>query len=104
MAINEWIQINDKIRRKVFPPGEKMMSMAIAFEQGGIGPEHSHPHEQTGYVISGKIQMSIAGETFIFSEGDFIQVPSGVPHAVLALEKSLVLENFTPIREDLLSG
>lgn len=104
MPVNEWVQINDKIRRKVFPPGASMMSMVISFKQGGFGPEHSHPHEQTGYVISGKIEMRIAGETFLFSEGEFIHVPSGVPHSVLALEDTLLLENFTPLREDLLNG
>ncbi|CAI6017348.1 cupin domain-containing protein [Cohnella sp. JJ-181] len=104
MPIDEWQQINPLIRRKVFPPGERLMSMAIEFKKGGAGPEHAHPHEQLGYVVSGKIRMRLNGAEIIASAGEQVCVPGGVSHSVEALEDSLVLEAFTPLREDLLGS
>ncbi|SFB34874.1 Cupin domain-containing protein [Cohnella sp. OV330] len=104
MPIDEWQQINPLIRRKVFPPGERLMSMAIEFKKGGIGPEHAHPHEQLGYVVSGKIRMVLDGAEIVASAGEQVVVPGGVSHSVEALEDSLVLEAFTPLREDLLGS
>ncbi|MBP1994028.1 cupin domain-containing protein [Paenibacillus eucommiae] len=104
MKLGDWQQINELIRRKVFPPGEQIMSMLVDFKKGGTGPEHSHPHEQLGFVASGKIKITIAGVEHVLVAGEQIHVPSDQPHFVVALEDSLVLETFTPLREDLLNS
>lgn len=80
------------------------MSMAIDFKKGGIGPAHAHPHEQLGYVVSGKIRMLLDGVEIVVAAGEQVVVPGGVSHSVEALEDSLVLEAFTPLREDLLGS
>ncbi|MCD9023791.1 cupin domain-containing protein [Cohnella silvisoli] len=103
MSQEAWQQINPEIRRKILPPGKQMMSMLIEFKQGGFGPEHAHPHEQLGFVIQGKIKMLLDGKEIVAEAGDQVCVPGNIPHSVLALEDSLVLETFTPLREDLLS-
>ena len=100
----EWQYISSEIRRKIFPPGKEMMSMLIEFKVGGYGPEHSHPHEQLGFVVKGKIKMVLDEKEIIASAGEQIWVPGNVSHSVLALEDSLVLETFTPLREDLLAS
>jgi len=100
----EWQYISTEIRRKIFLPGKEMMSMLIEFKVGGYGPEHSHPHEQLGFVVKGKIKMVLDGEEIIARAGEQICVPGNVSHSVLALEDSLVLETFTPLREDLLAS
>jgi quercetin dioxygenase-like cupin family protein len=102
LSYNEWERVNDLIRRKRLTPGERMMSMLVEFKSGGFGPEHSHPHEQLGYVISGKIEMKLAGVLHTISAGEQIHVASNIPHSVMALEHTLLLETFTPLREDLL--
>ncbi|MFC5401225.1 cupin domain-containing protein [Cohnella soli] len=99
---NEWERVNKRIRRKVFQPGLHMMSMLVEYEKGGIGPEHAHPHEQLGYVVQGAIQMTIGGQTVRVSAGEQVHVPGNVLHSVLALEDTLLLETFTPLREDLM--
>ncbi len=99
-----WQQISPAIRRKVLPPGERMMSMLIDFKKGGYGAEHAHPHEQLGYVVSGIIWMKLGDDEKVVHAGEQIYVPGGVPHDVLALEDSLVLETFTPLRHDLLES
>lgn len=99
----EWQIISREIRRKILPPGKQMMSMLVEFKQGGFGEEHAHPHEQLGYVIYGQIKMTLDGHEIIAGQGEQIIVPGGVSHSVLALEDSLIIETFTPLREDLLS-
>ena len=99
---NEWERVNERIRRKFFQPGEQIMSMLVEFEEGGIGPEHSHPHEQLGFVVRGAIEMTIGGQAVRVTAGEQIHVPGNVLHSVLALEDTLLLETFTPLREDLL--
>jgi quercetin dioxygenase-like cupin family protein len=99
-----WQSINSEIRRKVLSPGERMMSMLIDFKKGGYGAEHAHPHEQLGFVLSGKIRMRLGGEEKVVHAGEQICVPGGVLHDVMALEDSLVLETFTPLRHDLLES
>ncbi len=99
-----WQVISSEIRRKIFPPGENLMSMLIEFKKGGYGPEHSHPHEQLGFVVKGKIKMTLDGKEIIAEAGEQVWVSGHVSHSVTALEDSLVLETFTPLREDLLSS
>ncbi|WP_256756865.1 cupin domain-containing protein [Cohnella sp. WQ 127256] len=103
MSQGEWQQISQEIRRKILPPGKQLMSMLVEFKQGGFGPEHAHPHEQLGYVVSGKIKMVLGDKEIVVATGEQVWVPSNVPHSVLALEDTLLLETFTPLREDLLA-
>jgi quercetin dioxygenase-like cupin family protein len=99
-----WQQINELIRRRIFAPGETIMSMLVEFKQGGFGPEHSHPHEQLGFVIMGKIEIMIAGVAHQVSVGEQIFVPGNQLHSVKALEDTQLLEIFTPLRQDLLDS
>lgn len=103
MLQGEWQQISLQIRRKIFTPGTQLMSMLVEFKQGGFGPEHAHPHEQLGFVVKGKIKMVLDNKEIVAEAGEQVLVPSNVPHSILALEDSLVLETFTPLREDLLA-
>jgi quercetin dioxygenase-like cupin family protein len=100
----KWQQINELIRRKIFTPGESIMSMLVEFKQGGFGPEHSHPHEQLGFVVMGKIEITIAGVVHQVSAGEQIYVPGNQLHSVKALEDTQLLETFTPLRQDLLDS
>jgi quercetin dioxygenase-like cupin family protein len=99
-----WQQINELIRRKIFAPGETIMSMLVELKQGGMGTEHSHPHEQLSFVVTGKLEFTISGILHYVSSGEQILVPSNQLHTVLALEDTQVLETFTPLRQDLLDS
>lgn len=104
MEYGNWQKVNELIRRKVLAPGESMMSMVVEYKQGGFGPEHSHPHEQLGFIISGKIKITIAGVDHEVSAGEQICVPGNQLHSVLALEDSQILETFSPLRLDILES
>jgi quercetin dioxygenase-like cupin family protein len=103
-SFGNWQQAAPGIRRKIFEPGEQIMSMLIAFDQGAVGPAHSHPHEQLTFVISGKLKVTTPEETVEVSGGEQIRIPGNQTHAVVALEPSVVLETFTPLREDLIAA
>ena len=72
----------------------------IDIEKGAILPAHSHMHEQTTQVISGKLEMTIDGETQILEPGIITLIPSNVIHSAVALTDCKVTDIFFPVRED----
>ena len=80
-----------------------MMQMQVRLEAGSHLPEHQHPHEQITYVISGRLRMLVAGEPRELGPGDTVYLHSEVRHGVDVLEDTLVIDTFSPPREDLLA-
>ena len=72
------------------------------FEEGAELPKHSHPHEQTGILISGRLRFNVDGEIFDADPGDSWCLPGGIEHSAEALEDSAIIEVFSPVREDFL--
>jgi len=69
---------------------------------GNFAAEHTHPHEQSGYVISGRYLMTVDGRVYELKPGDSYAIPGNVPHSFKVLEAGEVIDVFTPIREDYL--
>jgi quercetin dioxygenase-like cupin family protein len=65
-------------------------------------PAHEHPHEQTGLLISGRIVLIIDGVDHDVAPGDSWCIGPDVPHAARAIEDSVAVEVFSPVREDYL--
>jgi quercetin dioxygenase-like cupin family protein len=83
------------------PYGRNLMLSYVEIDAGGVVPEHSHPHEQAGYVLSGRVRFTIGGETRVLGAGDMFLIPPDVPHAVSAVGgPARVLDVFSPVRED----
>lgn len=82
--------------------GEKTLLAEFQLKKGETLPKHSHPYEQTGYMVSGKLIFHLADESFEAAAGDAWNVPSDVEHSVDILEDSVVVEVFTPARPDYL--
>ncbi|QAY66991.1 cupin domain-containing protein [Paenibacillus protaetiae] len=100
--IGVWENAEPGVKRCIKQPGEQLMMMEVHFEPGAEGYEHSHPHEQMSYCIKGKIAFRIDGVETIIAAGETISIPGGAKHGVTALEASVLLDVFTPLREDLL--
>lgn len=79
---------------------DKMMMSYVELQSGSVVAEHSHPHEQVGYVLEGRCHFFIGGEDKILGVGDWYRAPGNTKHRVVALEFSRVLDIFYPIRED----
>ena len=65
-------------------------------------PRHSHIYEQTGYLVRGRIRLHIGAESFEAEPGDSWTIPGKVEHGADSLEDSVVIEVFSPVREDYL--
>lgn len=100
--IGVWENAEPGVKRKIFPPGERLMMMEVHFEEGAEGYVHSHPHEQLSYCLKGRLIFTIDGQDYELRAGDTIYIPSGAKHGTKALEPSALLDTFTPLREDLL--
>ncbi len=74
--------------------------MEFRLRKGSVIPPHQHPNEQIGIVISGRLRMRIGAEQATLGSGDGYSIPSGTEHSVDVLEDSLVLDVFSPPRED----
>ena len=92
----------DGIELKAPVHGERTMLTTVRVAKGAVVPVHQHPHEQTGYLVSGSARFVSGDEVFVARPGDSWNIPSGVPHGAEALEDSVVVEVFSPIREDYL--
>ena len=101
---NKNIPTNDLgggVVRKVLAYSKNLMTVELRFEKGAVGAPHSHPHEQIGYIISGKLVYQEEGqEDKILGTGDTYYVSPNVVHGVQILEETKLLDIFTPMRED----
>ena len=90
------------LERRILAHNENMMLVEHRMQVGWAGARHAHPHDQLVYVISGRLRFSCAAETFEGGAGDSFILRGGVEHQAWALEPSVVLDVFTPYREDYL--
>ena len=97
---NGYKDVLEKIRQKMLVYGDKTLMAEFRLEQGADLPRHSHPHEQTGYLVSGEITLTIGDETHQVKSGDSWCVAGGVEHKATAIEDSVAIEVFSPVRED----
>jgi quercetin dioxygenase-like cupin family protein len=95
--------LNDKLARKVVS-GEKITMAQIFLAKDGMVPLHHHEHEQFSSVLAGALRFELEGNEVVVRPGDVLHIPSNVPHRVLALEDSLALDVFSPVRADWLTG
>lgn len=86
--------------RRTMTDGERMMLCEVRMEQGSVVPVHTHPHEQTGWLASGRLRLEVAGESRDLGPGDAWMIPGGVPHAAEALETCVFVDVFSPPREE----
>ena len=67
-----------------------------------VGEAHRHPHEQVSYILSGSFQYEVEGKTYTLHKGDSYYVAPNELHGATALEDAVILDIFTPQREDFL--
>ncbi|MFE6795582.1 cupin domain-containing protein [Paenibacillus chitinolyticus] len=99
--INVWEDAEPGVKRKIMQPGQSLMLMEVHFEPGAEGYEHAHPHEQLSYCMKGRMEFTIDGVKKVIESGESICIPPYARHGAKALEASILLDCFTPVREDL---
>lgn len=88
--------------RRTLNSGARTTLVEITMDEGAVVPAHSHPHEQVGYVSRGRVRFEIDGEERELRAGDSYLVPGGASHEVTALEPSVCIDVFSPVREEYL--
>ena len=91
------------VERSVLAYDDQLMAVEVSFETGAEGAPHTHPHTQMSYVLSGSFSYSVEGESAVLDPGDSVVVPAGLSHGTVCLEKGVLLDVFTPRRDDFLA-
>jgi len=99
----EWETVGEGVERQIMGYDDQIMMVNVKFAKGGIGPMHQHPHSQVTYIAKGQFKMTIGDETRILDAGDSFYIPSNVVHGLVCLEEGLLIDVFSPIREDFMS-
>jgi quercetin dioxygenase-like cupin family protein len=95
--------LNERIWRKVIS-GEKAMVAQVFITKDGVVPTHQHESEQITYILEGALKFVLEGKEIVVRKGEVLLIPSNVPHRAVALEDTLDLDIFSPIRIDWLTG
>ena len=90
------------IEMKTLVHGEKTLMTEFRLKKGANLPRHAHPHEQTGYLVSGRLRLMIGSEPHEVTPGDSWCIPGNVTHGAEVLEDTVAVEVFSPVREDYL--
>ena len=96
------IDLGGGVSRKILAQDTALMAVEVAFETGAVGAVHTHPHVQISYVLEGKFEADMNGEKTVITKGDTYYTAPNVPHGVVCLEKGVLLDVFTPRRDDFL--
>ena len=92
-------KINDRLSRQ-FLMGTQSMLVKWIYKKGAEIPLHFHPNEQITWITEGSVQIKSQGKTFIIKAGEVIIFPPYVPHEFVALEDTINIDFFCPVRGD----
>lgn len=102
-----FIKVPDLPAKEIVPGGEARVihtgTMSFVYWRTTAGsnfPLHQHPHEQVAHVLEGKFELTVGDETSILEPGITALIPGGVLHGGRSLTDCLLLDVFTPERED----
>lgn len=96
----EQVEMLPGVHRRTMGITDAMMVCEVYLERDAVVPLHQHENEQTGYVVYGKLEFIIGGELRECLPGDSYAIPANVEHQAKAVVNSLVIDIFSPPRED----
>jgi len=96
----EPVEMVPGVWRRTLAWGERLMVVQTTLEEGAVVPVHRHPHEQITYVVEGELSMEVEGRNHVLGAGDSLLFPSNMEHGATALTRTVVLDAFSPPRED----
>jgi quercetin dioxygenase-like cupin family protein len=96
----EPVEMVPGLDRRTLACSERLMIAEFRAAPGAEVPMHTHPHDQAGYVVSGEMELTIDDHTERCGPGDSYTLPGGVPHGARFLSESVIIDCFSPPRED----
>lgn len=99
---NGYKPVLDGIEQKTLVYGDKTLMVEFRLQHGANLPLHSHPHEQIGYLVKGRLRLTVGTDVHEVLPGDSWCIPGDVLHCAECLEDAVAVEVFSPVREDYL--
>ena len=96
----ETVDLGGGVKRKILAYENALMAVEVGFDDGAVGEPHAHPHVQVSYVLEGEFEVTVGENIGILKKGDSFSVPENVRHGVVCISKGVLLDFFTPMRED----
>ena len=100
----KWEELGGGVSRKFLGYDNQIMMVSVKFEKGALGSPHQHFHTQATYVVSGKFEFEIDGVKQIVEAGDGVYIEPNLLHSAVCLEEGQLIDTFSPVREDFLTG
>lgn len=100
----DWEELGGGVSRKFLGYDNQIMMVRVKFETGALGAPHQHFHTQATFCASGKFEFEIDGEKKIVEAGDGVYIEPNLLHSAVCLEAGELIDTFSPVREDFLSG
>lgn len=98
------VEMAPGVLRRTLAYGGEMLLAEFTVQAGAEVAEHSHPHAQVGYVVRGRMRMTIGDKTGTFEAGDSYYIPGDVVHGAVTTEDTVVVDVFCPPRQDYMEG
>lgn len=92
-------QINPTIARQ-FITAERVTIARFELKRGAVVPQHAHANEQVSYIVTGALKFTIDGREIVVSGGEVLHIPGAIPHSAQAIEDTLAIDVFSPVRQD----
>lgn len=99
-----WENLGGGVSRQIMGYDDKIMLVKVKFEKDSIGKPHQHFHSQSSYVAAGIFEVTIGNQKQILQEGDSFYIIPDLLHSVLCLKAGILIDVFSPVREDFLNG
>ena len=98
--VREIEDLGEGIKRQILAYNKDIMAVKVWFDKGAIGYAHKHHHTQITYVEEGEFIFTIAGKERILKSGDSCIIPPNVEHGTTTTTGGLLIDTFSPMRED----
>lgn len=102
---NPGIDLKPGLQRQILCYNDNIMQVKVIFGKEMVGqrpPLHSHPHSQSSYIVSGRFEFHCGEDVAILGPGDAYCVAPDIPHEAYCLEPGILIDGFSPVREDFL--
>ena len=100
----DWEELGGGVSRKFLGFDNQIMMVQVKFEEGALGAPHHHFHTQATYCAEGKFEFEIDGVKQVVTAGDGVYIEPNLLHSAKCLEAGMLIDVFSPVREDFLDG
>ncbi|MFI3316808.1 MAG: cupin domain-containing protein [Rikenellaceae bacterium] len=98
----QWENPSQGVKRQIMGYDDSIMMVKVLFETGAVAALHQHIHSQVSYVASGKFEVQAGDQKMTLSVGDGCYFEPDILHCVTCIEQGVIMDVFSPVREDFL--